>query len=77
MSFLKQIFTWWHRQTLGTFIYTLIIGKFVGKMNLEINIIQILKEKKGGLFTRKELNLQKFLQNGTLGSIFKQKINQI
>jgi len=31
MSFLKQIFTWWHRQTIGTFIYTLIIGKFVGE----------------------------------------------
>ena len=31
MSFLKQIFTWWHRQTFGTFVYTLIIGKFVGE----------------------------------------------
>tara|TARA_Y100000590_G_scaffold254273_1_gene285580 strand:- start:1168 stop:1536 length:369 start_codon:yes stop_codon:yes gene_type:complete len=31
MSFLKQIFTWWHRQTFGTFVYTLIAGKFVGE----------------------------------------------
>ena len=31
ISFLKQIFTWWHRQTFGTFFYTLIIGKFVGE----------------------------------------------
>ena len=30
MSFLKQIFTWWHKQTVGTFIYTLFTGKFVG-----------------------------------------------
>ena len=30
ISFLKQIFTWWHRQTIGTFIYTLFSGKFVG-----------------------------------------------
>ena len=30
ISFLKQIFTWWHRQTIGTFIYTLFTGKFVG-----------------------------------------------
>ena len=30
-NFLKQIFTWWYRQTLGTFIYTLFTGKFVGK----------------------------------------------
>ena len=29
-NFLKQIFTWWHKQTLGTFIYTLFTGKFIG-----------------------------------------------
>ena len=31
MSLLKQIFTWWHKQTVGTFIYTLFLGKFSGK----------------------------------------------
>jgi len=31
INFLKQIFIWWHRQTIGTFIYTLFTGKFVGK----------------------------------------------
>ena len=30
-NFLKQIFTWWNRQTLGVFIYTLLTGKFVGE----------------------------------------------
>jgi NADH dehydrogenase len=30
MSFFKQIFTWWHRQTAGTFIYTLLFGKLMG-----------------------------------------------
>ena len=30
ISFIKQIFTWWHRQTIGTFIYTLFSGKLVG-----------------------------------------------
>ena len=29
-NILKQIFTWWHKQTVGTFIYTLLTGKFVG-----------------------------------------------
>ena len=29
-NFLKQIFTWWHKQTVGTFFYTLILGKFAG-----------------------------------------------
>ena len=27
---LKQIFTWWHKQTFGTFLKTLFFGKFVG-----------------------------------------------
>ena len=31
MNFLKQIFTWWHKQTVGTFIYTIFLGKFSGK----------------------------------------------
>jgi len=30
-NFLKQIFTWWHKQTIGTFIYTIFTGKFSGK----------------------------------------------
>jgi len=30
-SLLKQIFTWWHKNTIGTFIYTLFSGKLVGK----------------------------------------------
>ena len=28
---IKQIFTWWNSQTVGTFIYTIFFGKFVGK----------------------------------------------
>ena len=27
---LKMIFTWWNRQTFGTYLKTLIFGKFVG-----------------------------------------------
>ena len=30
LIFLKQIFTWWNRQTFGTFLYTLFTGKFIG-----------------------------------------------
>ena len=30
-NFFKQIFTWWNRQTIGTFIYTTFFGKFFGK----------------------------------------------
>jgi len=31
MNFFKQIFTWWNKQTVGTFFYTLFTGKLVGK----------------------------------------------
>ena len=31
INFLKQIFIWWHRQTIGTFFYTLFNGKLIGK----------------------------------------------
>jgi len=30
INFFKQIFVWWHKQTLGTFIYTLFRGKLAG-----------------------------------------------
>ena len=35
VNLLKQFFTWWNRQTIGTFIYTLLTGKFVGKDEFE------------------------------------------
>ena len=31
INFIKQIFTWWYKQTLGTFIYTLFTGKLIGR----------------------------------------------
>ena len=31
MTNIKQIFTWWHKQTFGTFLKTLFFGEFVGK----------------------------------------------
>ena len=30
INFFKQIFTWWNKQTIGTFIYTLFRGKLIG-----------------------------------------------
>jgi len=31
LNLFKQIFIWWNRQTIGTFIYTFLFGKFVGE----------------------------------------------
>ena len=30
MNFIKQIFTWWNRQTIGTMIHTFFFGKLKG-----------------------------------------------
>ena len=46
INFLKQIFTWWHRQTLGTFIYTLFVGKFVGSDEFGNKYYSNSKEKR-------------------------------
>ena len=46
MNFLKQIFTWWHRQTVGTFIYTLFLGKFVGRDEFGNKYYSSLKGKR-------------------------------
>ena len=43
----KQIFTWWNRNTFGTFLKTLFLESMLAKMILEINIIKI-KKMKGG-----------------------------
>ena len=38
---IKQIFTWWNSQTVGTFIYTIFFGKSIGKdqhfLKVELN----------------------------------------
>tara|TARA_Y100000590_G_scaffold464941_1_gene635724 strand:- start:875 stop:1234 length:360 start_codon:yes stop_codon:yes gene_type:complete len=34
LTFIKQIFTWWNHQTIGTGIQTLFFGKLVGKDHL-------------------------------------------
>ena len=46
MNFLKQIFTWWHKQTVGTFIYTLFTGKFAGKDQFGNKYYSNSKEKR-------------------------------
>tara|TARA_Y100000590_G_scaffold362194_1_gene419229 strand:+ start:1233 stop:1592 length:360 start_codon:yes stop_codon:yes gene_type:complete len=33
LTILKELFTWWNRQTLGTRIHTVFFGKLVGKDN--------------------------------------------
>ena len=55
MSFLKQIFTWWHRQTLGTFLYTLFFGKLVGKDGFGNKYYSDSKKKKRWVIYKKRV----------------------
>jgi len=63
MSFLKQIFTWWHRQTFGTFVYTLIFGKFVGKDEFGNKYYSDSKGKKRWVIYKKRVESTKIPPN--------------
>jgi len=63
MSFLKQIFTWWHRQTFGTFVYTLIFGKFVGEDQFGNKYYSDSKEKKRWVIYKKRVESTKIPPN--------------
>jgi len=45
-NFFKMVFTWWNRQTIGTFIYTLFTGKFVDKDEFGNKYYKNLKGKR-------------------------------
>ena len=55
---IKQIFTWWNRQTLGTFLYTLFFGKFAGKDNSGNKYYQNSKGKRWVIYNG-EINASK------------------
>jgi len=63
MSFLKQIFTWWYRQTFGTFVYTLIFGKFVGEDQFGNKYYSDSKEKKRWVIYKKRVESTKIPPN--------------
>ena len=42
LTFVKQIFVWWNRDTIGTKLYTIFFGRLVGKDDFG-NKIQLLK----------------------------------
>ena len=53
IGFIKQIFTWWHRQTVGTFIYTLFAGKLVGKDEFGNKYYSNSKKKRWVIYANK------------------------
>tara|TARA_B100000214_G_C23790880_1_gene545834 strand:- start:110 stop:466 length:357 start_codon:yes stop_codon:yes gene_type:complete len=55
---IKQIFTWWNSQTVGTFIYTILFGKFVGKDHSDNKYYQNKKGKRWVIY-KGEINASK------------------
>ena len=55
---IKQIFTWWNSQTVGTFFYTIFYGKFVGEDELGNKYYQNKKGKRWVIY-KGEINASK------------------
>ena len=53
ISFFKQIFIWWNRQTISTFIYTLFTGKLVGRDEFGNKYYSNAKEKRWVIYKNK------------------------
>ena len=49
----KFIFTWWHKQTFGTFIKTLLQEPLLEKINTVINTMRTKKSEVGDLLWRR------------------------
>ena len=46
ISFFKLIFTWWNRQTIGTFLYTMFTGRLEGQDDFGNNYYSNSKDKR-------------------------------
>ena len=69
---IKQIFTWWNYQTVGTFLYTLFFGKLVGKDSFG-NKYYISKKGKRWVIYNGEINASKIDSIGIHGFIIRQR----
>ena len=49
---LKQIFTWWYKQTFGTFLLTIFFGKLVGKDQYGNKYYRSKKDKRWVIYAK-------------------------
>jgi len=73
LTFIKQIFTWWNQQTLGTRIYTLIFGKIKGSDEFGNKYYESRNGKRWVIYNG-EIDASKIPNEGILGYIL-QKID--
>jgi len=59
LTFIKEILTWWNRQTLGTRIHTIFFGKFVGQDEFGNKYYENKKRKKRWVIYNGEIEATK------------------
>jgi len=63
LTFLKQIFVWWNRQTIGTKLYTIFYGKYVGKDYFGNKYYENKKQNKRWVLYSSEVEASKISDN--------------
>ena len=59
LTLIKEILTWWNRQTLGTRLETIFFGKFVGEDNFGNKYYENKKRKKRWVIYKGEIEATK------------------
>ena len=60
LTFVKQIFVWWNRDTIGTKLYTIFFGKLVGKDDFGNKYYENKKKTKRWVIYKEEIVASKF-----------------
>ena len=59
LTFIKEILTWWNHQTIGTRLYTIFFGKFVGTDDFGNKYYENKKRKKRWIIYNGEIEATK------------------
>ncbi len=59
LTFIKEILTWWNRQTIGTRLHTIFFGKFVGEDEFGNKYYENKKRKKRWVIYKGEIEATK------------------
>ena len=59
LTFVKQIFVWWNRDTIGTKLYTTFFGKLVGKDDFGNKYYENKKKNKRWVIYKEEIDASK------------------
>ena len=59
LTFFKKIFTWWNQETLGTKIFTVLFGKFVGEDKFGNKYYENKKKTKRWVIYKAEIDASK------------------